>query len=127
MNTAIIYYSNHHGNTKKLLDAIADYDSDVMLIDVTKDTDINLSSFDRIGFASGIYFSAVSKQIVSFAKNCLPKSIREVAKMRGCHDLGTYHCLGYDTYGLFKVIGGIAKGHPNKKDIDGAVNFYKEL
>jgi hypothetical protein len=38
MTTAIIYYSKHHGNTKRLLDA-------------------DLSSFDRIGLASGIYFS----------------------------------------------------------------------
>ena len=34
MSTAIIYYSKHHGNTKKLLDAIA-AKYEVTLIDVT--------------------------------------------------------------------------------------------
>ena len=34
--TAIVYYSQHHGNTKKVLDAIAGYDNDVTLIDVTQ-------------------------------------------------------------------------------------------
>lgn len=55
MNTAIVYYSQHHGNTKKLLDAIAATE-DVTLIDVTTNPTADLSSFDRIGFASGIYF-----------------------------------------------------------------------
>ncbi len=57
MTTAIIYYSNHHGNTKKLLDAIAASDDSVTLIDTTEQKDADLSSFDRIGLASGIYFS----------------------------------------------------------------------
>ena len=34
MKTAIVYYSKHHGNTKKLLDAIVAA-ADVDLIDVT--------------------------------------------------------------------------------------------
>ena len=34
MKTAIVYHSYHHGNTKKLLDAIAEK-HEVTLIDVT--------------------------------------------------------------------------------------------
>ena len=55
MKTAIAYYSKHHGNTKKLIDAIAGADPDVVLIDVTAQPDADLSEYDRIGFASGIY------------------------------------------------------------------------
>lgn len=55
MKTAIVYYSKHHGNTKKLIDAIAAADSTVSLIDVTENPDADLSGYDRIGFASGIY------------------------------------------------------------------------
>ena len=54
MKTAIVYYSKHHGNTKKLLDAIAEKHP-VTLIDVTKQPDADLSGYDRVGFASGIY------------------------------------------------------------------------
>ena len=54
--TAIVYYSQHHGNTKKVLDAIASYDNDVTLIDVTEKHEVDLTGYDRIGFASGIYF-----------------------------------------------------------------------
>ena len=74
MNTAIVYYSKHHGNTKKLLDAIAAEDYSVTLIDVTEQPDTDLSQFDRIGLASGIYFSSFAKQIISFAEAHLPEN-----------------------------------------------------
>ena len=65
MKTAIVYYSKHHGNTKKLLDAIASQ-FEVTLIDVTEQPDADLSSFDRVGFASGIYYSSFAKQLQPF-------------------------------------------------------------
>ena len=72
MKTAIVYYSKHHGNTKILLDAIAADDDHVKLIDVTELPDADLSQYDRIGLASGIYFSSVAKQIIAFAEKHLP-------------------------------------------------------
>ena len=42
MKTAIVYYSRHHGNTKKLLDAIA-AENEVTLIDVTEQPSADLS------------------------------------------------------------------------------------
>ena len=146
MNTAIVYYSEHHGNTKKLLDAIAAEDKSVKLIDVTQQPETDLTSYGRIGFASGIYFSSFAKQIIAFADDNLPegkdvffiythgapkggflKGIREVTRKKHCREIGKYHCLGYDTFGPFKLIGGIAKGHPNEKEIAAAVSFYQAL
>ena len=69
MKTAIVYYSQHHGNTKKLLDAIAAQE-EVTLIDVLENTDADLTGFDRIGFASGIYFSSFAK-FLRQADHCL--------------------------------------------------------
>ena len=34
---------------------------------------------------------------------------------------------GYDTFGPFKLVGDIAKGHPDDKDIRNAVEFVKDL
>ena len=146
MNTAIVYYSEHHGNTKKLLDAITDADQSVTLIDVTQQPEADLSSYDRIGFASGIYFSSFAKQIISFADANLPenkdvffiythcapkggflKGIREITRKKHCREIGKYRCLGYDTFGPFKLVGGIAKGHPSEEEIAAAVNFYQAL
>ena len=53
MKTAIIYASVHHGNTKKVVDAIAK-ENEIEVIDATQITEKNLAEYDRIGFASGI-------------------------------------------------------------------------
>ena len=146
MTTAIVYYSQYHGNTKKLLDAIKAADLSVELIDVVKAPDFDLSTYDRIGFASGIYFSAFAKQIISYADAHLPekkdifyiythgapggnflKAMREIATRKHCKELGEYRCQGYDTFGPFKLVGGIAKGHPTEDEIKRAVEFYKGL
>ena len=145
MNTATVYYSQHHGNTKKLLDAIAAAE-DVTLIDVTADPTADLSAFDRIGLASGIYFNAFAKQLMAFADARLPegkdvffvythgaptggflKGIRQITGKKKCRELGAYHCQGFDTFGPFKLVGGIAKGHPTEDEIRGAVEFYRGL
>ena len=41
--------------------------------------------------------------------------------------IGIFGCKGYDTFGPFKLVSGIAKGHPNEKDLEAAVNFMTEL
>jgi len=145
MKTAIVYYSRHHGNTKKLVDAIA-AKNDVDLIDVTAQTSADLAGYDRIGFASGIYYNSFAKQLLSFAETSLPEgkdvfylfthgapkgvfltSIRKIAEQKNCREIGSYHCLGFDTFGPFKLLGGIAKGHPTEEEIKGAVEFYSKL
>ena len=145
MSTAIVYYSKHHGNTKKLLDAIAEKHP-VTLIDVTAQPDADLSGYERIGFASGIYYSAFAKQIISFANAHLPerkdvfyiythgapkgdflKAMREIADKKHCREIGEYRCQGYDTFGPFKLVGGLAKGHPTEEEVRHAVTFYEKL
>ena len=142
MKTAIVYYSKHHGNTKKLVDAIA-RENEVTLIDVTEQPSADLSEYDRIGFASGIYYSKFAAQVLDFAQAHLPenkkvfyiythgapkgnflKAIREIADKKNCKEIGEYHCQGYDTFGPFKLIGGLAKGHPTEEEIRGVTAFY---
>ena len=145
MATAIVYYSKHHGNTKKLLDAIS-AENKVTLIDVTKQPSANLTGFDRVGFASGIYYNSFAKQLLSFAQEYLPENkevfylfthgaprgvfltaIRKIAEQKHCREVGSYHCLGYDTFGPFKLVGGSAKGHPTEEEIKAAADFYRKL
>lgn len=147
MKTAIIYYSKHHENTKKLLDAIKNSSSDeITLIDATKTATANLENFDLVGFASGIYYSKFDKRVLSFAKNNLPngkdvffiytygakkdgytKAIRNSLAGKNANILGEYGCFGFNTFGPFKLIGGIAKNHPDKSEIDNAIAFYNTL
>ena len=41
--------------------------------------------------------------------------------------VGRFSCKGFDTFGPFKLIGGVSKGHPDEKDIAAAIEFYNGL
>ena len=41
--------------------------------------------------------------------------------------IGKFGCKGYDTFEPFKLVGGIAKGHPDEKDLVAAVSFVSGL
>ncbi len=144
--TAIAYYSKHKGNTEKVLSAIKEYDSEVELIDVTERHEADLTGFDRIGFASGIYYTKFAEQVLNFAKVNLPtgkdvffiatagnpmdfnfNSIEAVIKAKHCTEIGRFQCKGWDCFGPFKIVGGIQTGHPDEKELEEAVEFYKNL
>lgn len=147
MKTAIVYYSKHHGNTKKVLNAIKNASGDeITLINVTETSKANLNAYDRIGFASGIYYSKFDKRVLQFAKEFTPenkdvflvytygtektgytKAIREALAGKHVNIIGEYGCLGFNTFGPFKLIGGMAKNHPTQTELDKAVEFYKNL
>lgn len=146
MKTAIVYFSKHHGNTKKLVDAIAAA-HEVTLINAADGAGVSLKEFDRIGLASGIYAGSFGKPLIAFAERELPagkpvffistsaspsgkaylKSIRRVTESKSCKELGAYHCTGFNTFGPFKLVGGTAKGHPTEEEIQAAVRFYENL
>ncbi len=145
MKTAICYYSRHHGNTLKVAQAMA-LEGEVDLIDVTTRQAVRLEGYDCIGLASGIYGFEFQKAVVEFARQYLPqgkpvfflytyggfkgtgaKAVAEVAREKGCPILGEFSCKGFDTFGPFKIIGGIAKGHPDQKDLENARAFYREM
>ena len=41
--------------------------------------------------------------------------------------IGKFGCKGYDTFGPFKLVGGIAKGHPAEADIKNAEEIVNVL
>ncbi|SFP59193.1 Flavodoxin [Butyrivibrio proteoclasticus] len=144
--TAIVYYSKHHGNTKKVLDAIKGYDPEVVLIDVTDKHEVDLTGYDRIGLASGIYYLKFAEQVLNFARVNLPtnkdvffiatagnptggifNAISEITEGKHCSELGRFTAKGFDTFGPLKVVGGIQKGHPTEEECWAAVEFYKNL
>ncbi|NLV59338.1 MAG: flavodoxin [Clostridiales bacterium] len=145
MKTAIVYVSTHHGNTKKLVDAIAEK-YDITAIDGTREKNFDLAGFDRIGFASGIAFGKFYPQMLALMNEKLPEgkavfflytyggrtemycnAARKIAEKKKATILGEYGCKGYDTFGPFKLIGGISKNHPDEADLQNAVAFYGRL
>ena len=143
MKTVIVYASVHHGNTKKIVDEIA-REYEVELVDATQVKEKDLSGYDLIGFASGIYYGKFHQAVINFASVNLPQdkkvflictyggktafqSMETILEGKHADLVGKFSCKGYDTYGPFKLIGGIAKGHPTEKDFAAAVNFYQGL
>lgn len=145
MKTAICYHSLHHSNTLKVLQAMAE-EGDVDLIDVMTRQAVRIEDYDCLGFASGVYFGKFHEGVTAFARRYLPqgkpvffvgtygaakdsgfKTLAEIAKEKGCPVLGMFGCRGYDTYGSWKRVGGIAKGHPNARDLDKARAFYRGI
>lgn len=145
MKVLIVYHSEHHGNTKKLVEAIAGQ-GDVTLLNASENSNLNWSDYDLIGFASGIFYQKFHKDILDSAEKNLPigkkvfflytcgvkrnsytDAIRQIAEAKKAQIVGSYGCLGFDTFGPFKLVGGIAKGHPDDKDMSDALNFYHKL
>ena len=143
VKTAIVYASVHHGNTKKVVDAIAkEYVVD--LIDATKIKFADLSEYDVIGFASGVYFGKFHRSVLDFARENLPEDkkvffistygskegyagIEKISENKNALIIDKFGCKGWDSFGVFALVGGIQKGHPNANELAEAVQFYSGL
>ena len=78
------------------------------------------------GIMSIIEFNKVGLSINSVMDNNY-KSIEQILDKKRSKVIGKFGCKGYDTFGPFKLVGGIAKGHPDEEDIKNAVEFVKGL
>ena len=146
MKALIICWSEHHGNTKKIADAMAS----VLHSEVIPSTDVDietLGEYDVIGFGSGIYYWNHHKSLFDLIEKLPPIhkkafifSTRGVSRQGRTHDalrtkleeknfevVGEFSCRGFDTYGILKYLGGIAKGRPNDKDLRDARAFATTL
>lgn len=150
MKTLIIYISIHHSNTERVAEAVAE----VLNGKLAKPNDVNineLSGYDLIGFGSGIYFGKHYKSLLDFIdrlpnlenKKAFIFSTSGVRKIRFFHDfdkslkekllekefdvIKEFSCRGFDTFGPFKLIGGISRGRPNERDLEQARNFAHDL
>ena len=145
MKTAICYYSRHHGNTRKVLEAMA-REGETDLIDVTARPTVRLEGYDCVGFASGIYGFEAHPAVTALARQYLPtgkpvffvctygaargagfRELEKLAGERGCPVLGSFGCKGYDTFGPLRLVGGIAKGRPDQRDLENARAFFRDL
>lgn len=143
---AIIYCSVHHKNTERLIRAISKKYPDVLLVDAAKAVLINLESYKLIGVASGIFYGKMHKSLLKFLENNLQahrkvfimytsgaenenygKEVESIIREKNCTYLGKYSCRGYDTFGPFKLIGGIQKNHPTEIEINDAVRFFENI
>ncbi len=145
MKSAIIYISVHHQNTLKIAAAISD-ELAADLLQLSSVTSDKLEQYDLIGFGSGIYFGKHHEKLfelingmnikekntfvfsTSGSGNEKSNSVLINALIsKGAKVEKSFSCKGYDTYGVFKWIGGIAKARPNNNDIEKAREFARSL
>jgi len=158
MKVLIIYCSVHHGNTEKIVKAMAEV-LDAEMVGIKDMRGRDLSEYGLIGFGSGIYFGTHHRSLLRFADK-LPElrgkrgfifstsgignagnmvhnirlgishyhvPLRKKLAAKGLDIRGEFNCRGFDTAGPLKIIGGIRKGRPDKRDIKRARTFAAGL
>ena len=148
MGALIILFSYHHKNTEKVAQVIAK----TLGAEIKKpeQTDPNsLSTYELVGFGSGIYLGKFHKALLEFV-NKIPqqsnkkafifstsgrtgnmpkfhKQLKEKLQSKGYEIVSEFNCGGLDTYGLMKITGGLNKGRPNEDDLKQAEEFAQNL
>jgi len=146
MKTVILYASSHHGNTKKIAQAMAEV-LGAELVDLTREQKTDLSACELVGFASGIYYGKVHNAMKNFLERTqfragqrafavctcgannegYARMMEGLLEEKGLSCAGSFWCRGFDTFGPFKLVGGIAKGRPNGTDLERARGFARGL
>lgn len=142
----IVCTSVSHGNTKRIADAIAA----VLDAPVVAPSQADLDGAELVGFGSGIYLGKFHADLLRFvdalpyqngrkaflfATSGLPESrflrfsdaLVERLEGKGFDVVGGFSCRGFDTYGPFKLVGGIRKGKPDENDLSSARAFAEHL
>ena len=146
--TLIICFSYHHKNTAKIALVFAG----VLNAEIKSPSEVNpndISQYDLVGFGSGIYFRKNHKSLLALADK-LPQvtdkkafifstsgqkgntskfheQLREKLQSKGFTVVNEFNCAGFDTFGPFKIVGGINKGRPNEDDVKQAEAFAQSL
>ena len=145
MKVLIFCVSKYYGNTKKIAQAMASA-LDAQVIEPKEAIDGIVSSYDMVGFGSGIYFGKHDSSLLdlvdklpkckkkafvfstrgrnSLFETAYHKVLRKKLVEKGFDLVGEFSCRGFsDYYKIFKFFGGVNKGHPKRKELDNAKTF----
>ncbi|MCK9536248.1 MAG: flavodoxin family protein [Bacilli bacterium] len=139
MKTLIICESHHQQNTIKVARRLATVLNAGVVPAMAAES---IEEYDLIGFGSGIYFQRHHRALLTLAEKLNLKDkpvfvfstsglgwrrynrhLIKILKSKGATVVGDFTCKGRDTFGLLKLIGGIARRHPNEKDLKKAEAF----
>ncbi|NLY08610.1 MAG: flavodoxin [Tissierellia bacterium] len=146
MKVLIVYKSYHHLNTEKVAKAMAST-VDAQLCKAEELSQHNIEDYDIVGFGSGIYAWTFHRELVKAIQSLngggtkrafsfctcgnvtlkYEKMMEQLLTKQGFNVMGHFCCLGFDTFGPYKLIGGLNKGKPNEKDLEKAKEFIKSL
>lgn len=146
MKILIIVKSKHNDNTMQIAEAMSEA-APVTVTELQNAKNYKLNEYDVVGFGSGIYFGKHDKELFEFIKplcdelkycfvfstsgsknfeknnSALVKLLESKSKVV----LGSFGCLGLDKFFIFRLFGGLNKGHPGVDDFDAAQNFIVDV
>ncbi len=106
-----IYFGKHHNNLLKYIDKLPNLKGKKVFI------------FSTSGVSNaGNFIHNIRHRVSHFH---IP--LREKLVKKGFVTVGEFTCKGFDTVGPFKLIGGISKNRPNRKDLKKAIDFAEKL
>jgi flavodoxin len=147
MQTAIIYVSVHHGNTRRVAEAMAE-PLGAALFSPDEAMALNTQMPDFVGFGSGIYFGRHHALLFEVVRNLKSMPVRSFVistagisslsvlwhrsliaeiRRRGSEVIGGFCCPGWDTVGPLRLFGGLHRHRPNDDDLSRAAQFARDL
>ncbi len=147
MKSLIIYCSDYKKNTEVIARILADK-MDSELINIRNVSDLDIESYDLIGFGSGVYKESFSPKLFKLVdklnlagKNVFVFSTSGVGmklynnrlikllESKGAINKGSFACKGsfiakdFTNKKLFNIMGRLSQGHPNQRDFKEAEGF----
>ncbi|QUH26189.1 flavodoxin domain-containing protein [Serpentinicella alkaliphila] len=151
MKSLIIYCSSYKNNTEKIARVFSEK-MDSELINIKDITDVNIISYNLIGFGSGVYKESLSPKLFELAekldlknKNVFVfstsgigmtfynKKLIKLLMAKGAVNIGSFACKGnfiareFSNNKLFDYIGRLSQGHPNDRDFKYAERFIERV
>lgn len=145
MKTIIICHSEHHGNTRKLADVIAD-ELNARVVSSENTAGLDIGEYDLVGFGSGIYYGDFHKLLYKLLSHQEPQNGKKAflfsttgsktyserahgkfsasLREKGFDIVGEYSCFGFDTA---LSADGINRGHPTEEELKQARVFASSL
>lgn len=154
VNSLVVVFSYHHGNTEKIAHAVAN----VLGAEVKTPQQVSpeeIARTDLVGFGSGIYNATFDPSVLDLADR-LPRAegknaflfstygapaafvgrefieknheqIRKKLQAKGYTVIGEFGCAGWNTNSFLKYFGGLNKGRPNAEDLRNAEEFARDV
>ena len=149
MRAVLVCVSVSEGNTRKIADAMADV-LDAEVVEPGQVDATTLAGHEIVGFGSGIYGMSFHRRLLDLIRDLprvdgqkafvfatrggprsttvlyMPRIVR-LLRSKGYDVVGTFTCLGHDTWMPLRLIGGLNKGRPNQSDLAAARAFASEV
>ncbi|MFJ6935660.1 flavodoxin family protein [Streptomyces sp. NPDC101132] len=148
MRTVIVCASVSHGNTRRVADCMAQV-LGARVVSPEEADPAELAGADLVGFGSGVYYGRLHPRLIDlvkglpsgrgrafvFATSGLPdgsaapftRPLVRILEGKGFAVDGSFRCRGFDTWAIFKLVGGINKERPDARDLTAARAFAERL